>query len=209
MTTYAEPLERGPGTAGETRSVPNHDAILGTLTAAFETDPPVRWMYPDRADYLAHFPAFATAFAGRAISDDTLVTVEGGVALWIAPGAEPDEAALVAAVERSIPEQRQAEVFAVFEAMGDVHPREPHWYLPMIGVRPDRQGRGLGSAMLRPVLARCDAEGIPAYLEATTQRNRDLYARHGFRQTATIEVAGCPPLYAMLRQPARVAATPV
>ena len=163
-------------------------------------------MYPDRADYLAHFPAFATAFAGRAISDDTLVTVEGGVALWIAPGAEPDEAALVAAVERSIPEQRQAEVFAVFEAMGDVHPREPHWYLPMIGVRPDRQGRGLGSAMLWPVLARCDAEGIPAYLEATTQRNRDLYARHGFRQTATIEVAGCPTLYAMLRQPARVAA---
>ena len=209
MTSYAEPLERRPDKAGDTRSIANHDAILGTLTAAFETDPPVRWMYPDRAKYLAHFPAFATAFAGPAISDDTLVRVEGGVALWIAPGAEPDEAALVEVVERSIPGPRQEEVFAVFEAMGNVHPHEPHWYLPMIGVRPDRQGRGLGSAMLRPVLARCDAEDIPAYLEATTERNRALYARHGFQLTATIEVAGCPPLYAMLRQPARIAATPV
>lgn len=207
MTSYAEPLERRPDTAGDTRSIANHDAILGTLTAAFEADPPVRWMYPDRAEYLAHFPAFATAFAGPAISDDTLVRVEGGVALWIAPGAEPDEAALVEVVERSIPAPRQAEVFAVFEAMGNVHPQEPHWYLPMIGVRPDRQGRGLGSAMLRPVLARCDAEDIPAYLEATTERNRALYARHGFQLIATIEVAGCPPLYAMLRQPARVAVT--
>ncbi|MEQ8294306.1 MAG: GNAT family N-acetyltransferase [Roseovarius sp.] len=209
MTTYAEPLERRPDTAGDTRSRPDRNAILGTLTAAFETDPPVRWLYPDRADYLAHFPGFATAFAGPAISDNTLVSAEGGVALWIAPGAGPDEAALMAAIERSIPAPRHAEVFAVFEAMGNLHPHAPHWYLPMIGVHPDRQGNGLGGALLRPVLARCDAEGIPAYLEATTGRNRALYARHGFQQTATIEVAGCPPLYAMWRQPARLAATPV
>ena len=65
-----------------------------------------------------------------------------------------------------------------------------------------RQGEGIGTALLRPVLARCDEDGVPAYLEATTARSRDLYARHGFKQTARIEVAGCPPIYPMLRPPA-------
>lgn len=194
--TDTETLER-PVAA---RSATSAEAV-STLTAAFETDPPVRWMYPDKTDYLADFPVFARAFGGIAITENTLVTAQGGAALWIAPGSEPDEAALVAAVERSIPEARQADVFAVFEAMGEVHPHEPHWYLPLIGVRPDRQGNGLGSAMLRPVLARCDADGVPAYLEATTERSRDLYARHGFKQTAKIEVADCPPLYPMVRCP--------
>ncbi|MDF0597679.1 GNAT family N-acetyltransferase [Psychromarinibacter halotolerans] len=175
---------------------------IKTLTAAFQTDPPVRWMYPDLADYRAHFPAFARAFGGVSIDADTAVLADGGAALWIAPGAEPDEAALAAAVERSIPVARPADVFAVFEAMGQVHPHDPHWYLPMIGVTPDRQGEGIGTALLRPVLARCDADGVPAYLEATTARSRDLYARHGFKQTARIEVAGCPPIYPMLRPPA-------
>ncbi len=107
----------------------------------------------------------------------------------------------MSAVERSIPEARQADVFAVFEALGEVHPQQPHWYLPLIGVNPDGQGRGLGSAMLRPVLARCDAEGVAAYLEATTERSRALYARLGFRPVGTIEVADCPPIHPMVRRP--------
>ena len=33
------------------------------------------------------------------------------------------------------------------------HPREPHLYLAVVGVRPERQGQGLGSALLGPGLA--------------------------------------------------------
>src|SRR5205807_200526 len=61
------------------------------------------------------------------------------------------------------------------------HPRSPgHWYLPAIGVASAWQGRGFGAALLAPVLGRCDREGTPAYLEASTPRNRALYERHGF-----------------------------
>ena len=81
------------------------------------------------------------------------------------------------------------------------HPATPHWYLPMVGVEPARQGRGLGSALIRPVLERCDRTGVPAYLEATTPRSRALYERLGFRVTATIREGGCPPLWCMLREP--------
>ncbi len=59
----------------------------------------------------------------------------------------------------------QSDVFAVFEQMGRHHPREPHWFLPLIGVDPMYQGQGRGSALLRHALLQCDRDRVPAYLE--------------------------------------------
>ncbi|MEQ5872093.1 GNAT family N-acetyltransferase [Sagittula sp. NFXS13] len=179
----------------------SEDQVDKVLTAAFETDPPVRWMYPEQTEYLRHFPTFLRAFGGVAIRDETSEFVEGGAALWIAPGSAPDDEAIMAVVEASVPASRHEDVFAVFEAMGHTHPKEPHWYLPVMGVAPERQGRGLGTALMRPVLERCDTTGSIAYLEATTERSRALYARLGFEQTGTIRAADCPPIYPMVRQP--------
>jgi ribosomal protein S18 acetylase RimI-like enzyme len=67
--------------------------------------------------------------------------------------------------------------------MGRYHPREPHWYLPLIGVDPACQGRGCGAALMRHALSRCDRDGAPAYLESTNPRNRPLYERHGFERS--------------------------
>lgn len=68
-----------------------------------------------------------------------------------------------------------------------MHPAgRAHEYLWMIGVTPERQGEGLGTALVRHVLDRCDREGLAAYLEASNARSRDLYQRLGF------EVAGGP-----------------
>jgi GNAT superfamily N-acetyltransferase len=72
----------------------------------------------------------------------------------------------------------------------------------LLGVTPERQGRGVGSALLRAVLDRADREGSPAYLEATSRRNRALYERHGFVTIGELTVADRPPLYAMWRPPA-------
>ena len=63
------------------------------------------------------------------------------------------------------------------------HPTVPHYYLDSLGVEPEWQGRGLGSALMQPVLARCDLERMPAYLNAGSPRSRDLYLRHGFAVT--------------------------
>jgi hypothetical protein len=52
------------------------------------------------------------------------------------------------------------------------------------------------------LLDRADREGSPAYLEATSRRNRALYERHGFVTIGELTVADCPPLYAMWRPPA-------
>ncbi len=86
-------------------------------------------------------------------------------------------------------------------AMAEHHPHDPHWYLFVVSTLPERQGQGLGAAVLAPVLAQCDAEGVPAYLESTNPRNMTLYRRLGFEQTGEIPLPDGPSLYPMWREP--------
>jgi ribosomal protein S18 acetylase RimI-like enzyme len=86
-------------------------------------------------------------------------------------------------------------------AMADAHPHEPHWYLNVIATLPSSRGQGLGAAALAPVLAVCDTEGMPAYLESSNPRNMTLYRRHGFEQTGEILLPDGPSLYPMWREP--------
>lgn len=82
------------------------------------------------------------------------------------------------------------------------HPHEPHFYLPVIGVAPEWQGKGIGTALLRPILERCDREGQGAYLEASSDRNRACYERNGFEVTKELRMpGGGPPIWAMWRKP--------
>lgn len=62
-------------------------------------------------------------------------------------------------------------------------------------------GRGVGSALMRPVLETCDRDGVPAYLEATSERNKRLYLRHGFEVTDEIRLPDGPTLWRMWRAP--------
>ncbi len=87
------------------------------------------------------------------------------------------------------------------KAMQAHHPHEPHWYLYYLAAAPGRQGSGIGSALLRPVLRHCDEHGLPAYLEATSERNRALYARHGFVDRDEYALPNGPPLFPMWREP--------
>jgi GNAT superfamily N-acetyltransferase len=82
------------------------------------------------------------------------------------------------------------------------HAREPHYYLGVLGVEPESQGKGLGRALMQPILERCDRDGIGAYLEASTPRNRALYLRNGFEVTEEIRFpGGGPPSWRMWRAP--------
>jgi len=80
------------------------------------------------------------------------------------------------------------------------HPSEPHAHLSFLGVSSAAQGRGVGSAMLKAMLAPVDARGLTAYLEASTERNVALYKRHGFEVTAEFELPGLH-FWCMTREP--------
>jgi GNAT superfamily N-acetyltransferase len=177
---------------------------VASLTLAFSSDPVMRWAWPDPERYLTAWPPFADAFGGRAFDHGTAHGLEDcvAVALWLPPGVEPDVETVMGLMRESMDDQTFEDINGVFEQMDELHPTDDHWYLPLTGVDPVAQGRGLGSTLLRHALKTCDSDGLPAYLEATTPRNRDLYARHGFNIVEIIQAGTSPPLWAMLREPA-------
>jgi GNAT superfamily N-acetyltransferase len=173
------------------------ERAVAALMLAFSADPVERWKYPGPRQYIALFPPFVRAFGGGAFAQGTAYFTEdyAGTSLWLPPGTEPDHAA----IEASLPTGREAEIAAVFEEIARFHPREPHWYLPLIGVDPAHRHKGYGAALLRHALRRCGRHGVPAYLESTNPANISLYRRHGFEVQGTIQVGSAPPLFPMLR----------
>lgn len=198
------PPRLDPGTGPIRTAVPSdRERCVETLTLAFENDPPSRWIWREKQQYHDAFPRFARAFGAGAVDLGTAHYYQGfsGVALWLPPGAAPDEEAVARVMRETVPGERMAGVFSIFEQMDAFHPREPHWHLPLVGVHPARQGRGIGSVLLRQMLDRCDRERMPAYLEATSPRNVALYERLGFKAIGRILVADCPMIVPMLRRP--------
>lgn len=199
------PDDKNPTKTVKDTSPSDAERAVAVIGLAFAADPAARWTFPDALTYLTHFPAMVRAFSGHAFAQGTAYHIDGfaGAALWLAPGVGPDQETLVSIVKQAAPPERQADLFGVFERMGDSHPAEPHWYLPLIGVDPMEQGKGHGSALLRRVLRRCDRDGVLTYLESSNPANIPLYERHGFKLLDTIQVGSSPPIFPMLRRPAK------
>lgn len=179
-------------------------AVLAILTLAFSTDPATRWTWPDPKAYLEAFPQFAVAFGGAAFAKGSAHHIgSAGAALWLPPGSEPDEAALMDLMQRTADAATAGDGPKVMQQMASFHPHEPHWYLPLIGTDPAHQGKGLGSALLRHVTDICDRDGVLAYLESSNPRNIPLYQRHGFEIVGRAQSGSSPVITPMLRKPKR------
>lgn len=127
-------------------------------------------------------------------------------ALWAAPGeahtTPRQDLELMAGLSHPRLAWRLALVAGGLLRVQRHHPRDPpHWYLAVLGTDPCAQGQGRGSAVLRPVLARCDEDGVSAYLESSKKRNIDFYARHGFRLSGEIKLPRGPSVWPMWRDP--------
>lgn len=133
-------------------------------------------------------------------------TDRSGAAVWVPPGQRvtirqdlPTGVAFARAAWRRLGRGLRA-----LQVLEDAHPHDPpHWYLSILGTRPEHQGRGVGAALLAPVLARCDAEGVPAYLESSKESNVSYYEGFGFRVTGELSLSPAgPKLWPMWRDPA-------
>ncbi len=187
------------------RSVEAHAEAraVNAIVLAFNADPVARWIYPAADDFLSHFPAFVRGFGGRAFENGTAYATPEieGAALWLPPGVHSDDQALTSLIHQTVEEPTQGELLAVLKRMDGYHPEEDHWYLPLIGVDPARQGGGFGAALMDHALVPCDRDKMLAYLESSNPANISLYERHGFELLGEIKVGSSPPLFPMLRQP--------
>jgi GNAT superfamily N-acetyltransferase len=127
-----------------------------------------------------------------------------GAAIWRGPGGYPEP---LSARLRMLPRflrlfpREFVRASRAMNKLARVHPREPHWYLLAVGVVPEATGQGRGSALLEPVLTRCDAERLPAYLEASTSDNIRLYERLGFEPRDEVEIFPGVRVRPMRREP--------
>ena len=184
----------------------DESAVIDALKLAFVADPATRWVWPDPHQYLLHFSSFAKAFGGKAFAYESAhyVGSYSGAALWLPPNVHPDVKQLIALLQSTGSEDAKRHGPQIFEKMDSYHPKEPHWYLPLLGVDPLYYGKGFGSALLHHALAKCDQNSEFAYLESSNPRNIPLYERHGFELLGTIQINTSHSIFPMLRKPRKL-----
>jgi len=178
------------------------EVVVDVLTEAFAEDPVMQWVFANEAKRVDNIGTWWSFMLNRQ-PEGALVLVsedQTTAAFWHAPkfGSNPAgevdgerqkgresgpqtgaEDPLITLVTELVGE-RLGEVLTYFAQVVGAHLEEPHWYLSAIGTRPAAQGQGSGHLLLQPMLDRCDAEGLPAYLESSNPRNVPFYFRHGF-----------------------------
>ncbi len=208
------PLPMRPAIDGsDVRKLTDADVprIATALARAFADDPVMSWIFQGDTERKARLEAAFTLFLQRIwLPQGECYAAERlfGGALWLPPGkwhlglGEQLRLlpSMIRVARRSLPR-----LIAVLNMIEKSHPKEPdHYYLAVLGIEPELQGRGFGSALMQPVLARCDQQQVPAYLESSKRRNVVLYERHGFRVLEELRLPkDGPPMWRMWREPAR------
>jgi ribosomal protein S18 acetylase RimI-like enzyme len=203
-------------TSGATRIVRSFTradlaATVATMTRAFFDDPVMSWIFPDEQMRRRQLPRFFTVTMRETClrQPGTEIVVAGadvlGGAIWLPPGAwRPSlwrQVSTLPSVAWAL-RSRLGAASATYGAILRQHPERPHWYLSGIGTDPPVQGTGVGTELMRSRLIRCDAAGLPAYLESSKETNVPFYQRHGFRVTSELTIPdGGPTLWLMWREP--------
>jgi GNAT superfamily N-acetyltransferase len=185
--------------------------LSAVLARAFDDDPLMMWIFPDGAMRRRRLPRLFAVLLRRyyLAGQATELVADGdqvlGGAMWARPGQWPPPArrqlvavpAMVRALGSRLPVAGESS-----SAISRSHPGGPHWYLAGIGTEPARQGTGVGGLLLASQLDRCDAAGIPAYLESSKRSNVGYYEKFGFTVAGEISVpGGGPTLWPMTRPP--------
>ena len=182
--------------------------LADALARAFFDDPVMEFILPRERGRRRRLLALFELELRRVHlpNDECYTTAElAGGALWAPPNRwRMPPLAILRSLPRIVPllGTRLPAALRVINVVERAHPRGPHWYLAVLGTEPAQQGKGVGSAMLAPILERCDREGEPAYLESSKESNIPFYVRHGFEVTGALELpGGGPTIWPMWREP--------
>ena len=183
------------------------------LARAFHDEPSWLWILPCEPKRARVMPWFMEVWAQYCRKYGQVYTTSGsveGAALWIPPGKYPQNLVEMMVSGLMLVPLRFgwsgfARVMASLSHHERLHKRDVpprHWYLSTLGVDPPSQGKGIGSALIRPVLEQADAEGLFCYLETEKERNLVFYRRHGFEVAAEDDLPrGGPHFWTMTRKP--------
>lgn len=179
-------------------------AVAELIAAAFEPLAAVSWLVPEPGVRRRVMAGNFLIYVEHALAHGLVyVTADrSGAAVWFPrdgeplPGPDDYDARLTAACGVF------TDRFRILDKLLETHhPDAPHHHLAFLAVDPDRQGDGTGTALLRHHHARLDELGLPAYLEASCERSRDLYLRHGYQASEPFRLPDGTPFWPMWRPP--------
>jgi ribosomal protein S18 acetylase RimI-like enzyme len=181
--------------------------LAAMLARAFHDDPVTEWFIRGERTRPKYAERFFAWQLHRLLGQEQVHTADdrSAAALWALPGRWRESTwqalrlfvALVPALAANLSSAARG-----VERVEQRHPAEPHLYLAVLGTDPPAQGRGIGTALMRPGLELCDREGWPAYLESSKESNVAFYGRFGFRVTEEVRMPGDGPrVWLMWRDP--------
>ena len=185
------------------------EAVTALMGRAFDDDPVMNYVAKQderRSERIRHFMRVGLEKMTYPYGETYVAEGFQGATFWNPPGQIPHgllfNLQLLPGLARVTGLGGISRAIGALDFVEKLHPKQPHYYLLGIGVDPSMQGQGVGSALLRPMLERCDREGMPSYLESSKERNVPLYERHGYRVTQEIRLPkGGPPVWLMWRDP--------
>jgi GNAT superfamily N-acetyltransferase len=178
------------------------------LVRAFADDPVANFMFAgDRRRRLGLHSFFTSQIKRQYLPGGHVYTTEdlAGAAVWGSPDRHRNGLTELLQLLPTAPflvSARAVRALRLLFEVDSLHPKEPHWYLATLGTAPERQGQGVGAALLQPALALADRDGMPAYLESSKECNVSFYTRFGFEVVEELHSAvGSPPMWRMWREP--------
>ena len=185
----------------------DREAVVATLTAAFARDPIIRFQFQDDQTYDQRAAAFFGHYFDVRLTGGEIFVADdlAGAALWSPPegnrlGRDAVEQHWRRTVIPSITADELARYTSFKEVLDSMTPAEPHWYLGLLGTRPERQRTGVARALLEPILGRAAREGIPVFLETGAPENVAFYERFGFGVKAQASVPNGPLVWGLIRR---------
>lgn len=194
----------------------NRRRVAEVLARAFQDDPLMRYAFPDAGQRRQLLPWLIGLNVCYGCRYGEVYATAGyeGAAIWFPPGQTTMTLWRMLRVGMFAAPLRIR--WPVLRRLADIGSRSaalqarslsgPHWYLAQIGVEPSRQREGIASRLLRPMLARLDAAGLPCSLETENAANLAVYERYGFRLAAEDVVPDSGDglhIWAMARPPQR------
>jgi ribosomal protein S18 acetylase RimI-like enzyme len=182
--------------------------LTATLASSFFDDPLTSWIFPDLAVRPLQLQSWMRLTTEMGLTRGHIYTAgdNRAAAIWSPPDVTLFDEIWGERLAQLLTAELGERAGEVLQAMARVFASKPeeesHFYLFTLGTHPEQQGSGLGARVVEPVLAICDEQGLPAYLESSNERNLSFYRRHGFEVLSEIAVVeGGPILRPMRREP--------
>lgn len=167
------------------------ESAAAQLFRAFENYPVFVYVYPDDSERKDRLPHFFKSMVHKGLLRGEVYASSPameGVTVWLPPG-------IPGGLSKAFEVDREAfDRFAYYGkgvyGVRQKHAPDPHWFLELIGVVPEFQGKGFGGRLLTPMLDRLDQESLPCYLDTEVEKNVAVYQRYGFRVLDDMIVPG-------------------